>query len=92
MQPVRNLKCEIIHRAIWLASETDGWVRAGRRDPAGSSGRYVGQETDARVIWQVCEAVDLDIAYAHFFPGGFTQHTGAAPQSDFVQCAVTIRF
>lgn len=91
-QPAKNLKCELIHRAIWLASDTDSWVRADRRDPTGGSGSYVGQETDARIIWQVCPSFDIDIAYAHFFPGSFTDRTGPSPQGDFVQIAATVRF
>ena len=91
-QPARGVRCEVIHRAIWLASETDSWVRAERRDPTGGSGRYVGQETDARIIWQVSPAVEIDLAYAHFFPGSFARRTGNAPQGDFVQIAATVRF
>ena len=83
--PVKQVKCELIHRAIWLASDTDAWIRADRRDPTGSSGSYIGQETDARIVWQVCENFDLDLAYAHFFPGSFVNKTGASPASDFVQ-------
>jgi len=91
-QPASHVRCEVIHRAIWLASDTDSWVRAERRDPAGGSGSFVGQETDARIIWQVCPAVEIDIAFAHFFPGSFTERTGNAPESDFVQITATVRF
>lgn len=91
-QPVKNLKCEIIHRAIWLASDTDAWVRGLRRDKTGGSGSYVGQEFDARLSWQVCKNFELDLAYAHFFPGSFVDSTGASPQGDFVQIAGTLRF
>lgn len=92
VQPAKGLRCEFIHRVIWLASDSDAWVRAERRDPTGNSGRYVGQETDARIIWQLCERFDLDLAYGHLFPGSFAEHTGAAPDSDFVQIAATLRF
>jgi len=90
--PAKNLKCELIHRAIWLASDTDVWVRSLRRDNTGGSGTYVGQETDVRLIWQVCQNFDIDLAYAHFFPGSFVDNTGLSPQSDFVQIAGTLRF
>ncbi|MEO6741857.1 MAG: alginate export family protein [Chthoniobacteraceae bacterium] len=92
IRPAKGVKCEVIHRAVWLASDTDSWVRANRRDSTGRSGSYVGQETDARVIWQVCERFELDLAYAHFFPGSFTNRTGPAPGSDFVQIAATLKF
>jgi hypothetical protein len=90
--PAKKLKCELIHRAIWLASDTDAWVRGLRRDNTGGSGTYVGQETDVRLVWQVCKNFDIDLAYAHFFPGSFVNATGASPQSDFVQIAGTLRF
>jgi len=91
-QPHKNLKCEVMHRAIWLASDTDAWVKANRRDATGSSGRFVGQEFDARLVWQLSSSCDLDMAYAHFFPGDFTQNTGASPAANFLQIAATVRF
>ncbi|WP_395740932.1 alginate export family protein [Prosthecobacter sp.] len=91
-QPVKTLKCEIIHRGIWLASSTDSWVKAGRRDATGSSGSYVGQELDLRFVWQLSSFFDIDFAYAHFFPGTFVKNTGAAPPGNFMQVAGTLRF
>lgn len=90
--PSKSIKCEICHRGIWLDSANDVWGKAARRDKTGGSGSYVGQETDARIGWQVCKNFDIDIAYAHFFPGSFVEQSGASPQSDFVQIAATIRF
>lgn len=91
-QPTKRVKCEVIHRAIWLASDSDAWVRGLRRDSTGGSGTYVGQETDVRLVWQVCKNFDIDLAYGHFFPGSFVNDTGASPPSDFVQIAGTLRF
>jgi hypothetical protein len=91
-KPGKKLKCELTHRVVWLASDTDAWIKAARRDKTGASGNYIGQETDARIIWQVCKHFDLDLAYAHFFPGSFVNNTGTAPPSDFVQIAGTLRF
>lgn len=91
-QPAKKLKCEIIHRAIWLASDTDAWVRGLRRDRTGTSGDFIGQETDIRLVWQAGKNFDLDLAYAHFFPGSFVSQTGAAPPGDFIQLAGTLRF
>jgi hypothetical protein len=90
--PLKSLKCEIMHRAFWLASDTDAWVRGLRRDSAGSSGNFIGQETDFRFVWQVHKNFDLDLAYARFWPGGFVDNTGRAPQGDFIQLAGTLRF
>lgn len=92
LQPAKSVKLEMVHRAFWLASETDAWVRAQRRDRSGASGSYLGQETDLRLVWQLHERFELDVAYAHFWPGNFVRRTGPAPQSDFIQIAGTLRF
>ena len=52
----------------------------------------MGQETDIRLVWQLCKNFDIDLAYARFFPGSLVNATGASPQSDFVQIAGTLRF
>jgi hypothetical protein len=91
-QPAPSLRCEIMVRGNWLASETDAWVRGLRQDTTGQVGSYVGLETDARVTWQVCRNFDIDVAYSHFFPGRFVADTGPSPQGDFVQIAGTLRF
>lgn len=91
-QPAPMLKCELMHRAYWLASNTDAWTRGLRRDRAGGSGSFAGQETDARLVWMIRENLDLDLAFARFWPGGFTQSTGPAPDGYFFQAAATLRF
>jgi hypothetical protein len=91
-QPVKRLRCELMHRGIWLASDTDAWVKSGRRDATGNSGSFVGQETDVRLVWQLSSCCDIDLACAHFFPGGFASGTGAAPPANFMQVAATLRF
>ena len=90
--PTQKFKCEIMHRAFWLASDTDAWVRGLRRDRTGTSGDFVGQETDIRLVWQLCKNFDFDLAYAHFWPGSFVDSTGLSPQGDFIQIAATVRF
>jgi hypothetical protein len=91
-QPMEKLRCEIIHRGIWLASEDDAWVRASRQDPAGGSGRYVGQELDLRAAWQATKHLELEAVYSCFFPGGFVDQTGPSPESHFGYLAATLRF
>lgn len=92
LQPAKSVKLEMFHRAFWLASDTDAWLRGLRRDRSGASGSYLGQETDLRLVLQLHKAFELDVAYAHFWPGSFVRRTGPAPQSDFIQIAVTLRF
>ena len=91
-KPASRVQLELMHRAYWLASDTDGWPRGLRRDPVGSSGRFIGQETDLRLVWQLGKNFDVDIAYALFWPGGFVDRTGSAPEGHFAQIAGTLRF
>lgn len=91
-QPMEKVKGEVIHRAIWLASDRDSWVRASRSDPAGSSGGYVGQELDLRAAWQATEHLEIEAVYSCFFPGGFVSATGPSPESHFGYLAATLRF
>ena len=93
VQPTKALRCEVHYRAYWLASASDEWARGGnRRDATGQSGSFVGQELDARVVWQVSKHLEMDASYAHFVPGGFVQSTGASPGAHFLQVAATLRF
>lgn len=91
-QPHEDLKCELIHRGVWLASGSDAWVRGSRVDPAGASGRYVGQELDLRASWQVCDHLEIEAVYACFFPGEFVSGTGTSPETHFGYLAATIRY
>ena len=81
-----------MRKCTWLASSTDAWVRGLRRDTTGTSGDFVGQELDARLVLQVAKNFDIDLAYAHFFPGEFVASTRPSPPSDFIQIAGTLRF
>ena len=90
--PTETLRCEIFHRGYWLASERDAWVRGLRIDPGGASGRFIGQETDLRLVWQARERLELDLACALFLPGDFVSATGSDPVASFVQLAATLVF
>lgn len=91
-QPASRLRCELCYRAFWLADSNDAWVRGLRRDATGASGSFIGQELDLRLVWQVARQFEIDLAYAHFHPGGFVDNTGDAPPSHFLQIAGTLRF
>jgi hypothetical protein len=93
VQPAKTLRCELIYRAYWLASSVDEWARGGnRRDATGRSGSFVGQELDARVVWQISKHLEMDASYGHFMPGGFVKATGAARAAHLLQVATTLRF
>ncbi len=92
IQPTDRLRAELIMRAFWLASDQDAWVRGLRIDDQGGSGSFVGQELDLRVSYAVWRWVDLEVVYAHFFPGSFIANTGPNPQSSFTYFQAILRF
>jgi hypothetical protein len=92
-QPTKSVRAELMHRTYWLACASDRWARgANRQDPSGQGGSFVGQEFDARLVWQISRHFDIDAAYAHFIPGRFVHSTGPSPDADFLQVAATLRF
>ena len=91
-QPAKTVRCEVIHRLNWLASDVDAWPRSGRRDISGASGSYIGQELDLRASWQIQQNWELEGVFGHFFPGDFTQATGAAPDSNIGYVQATYHF
>jgi hypothetical protein len=93
LQLAKPVRFEMMYRTYWLASASEGWARGGnRRNPSGAGGSFVGQELDARIVWQISRHFDIDGAYAHFIPGRFVHSTGPAPDADFFQLAATLRF
>ena len=94
--PLRLTHAEFQYHAFWLSEEKDGWFNAGlaqiRRDPTGSSGKFVGHEVDFTFKYPlVTPFAVLWVGYSHFFPGDFVRETGDEPGRDFVfsQLAVT---
>ncbi len=83
LKPGSTLQLEGGYGAFWLASDTDSWSNASRRDRSGQSGDFIGQEIDGRVRWRAHPLLEVISGYAHFFPGGFTRNTGPSPQGDF---------
>jgi hypothetical protein len=90
LQPRRNLAIDFGYSAYWLASKTDSWRNAGLRDPAGDSGRFLGQELDARAIWKIHARAQAILGYAHFLPGAFTSAQGKGRDSDFFYLEVSL--
>lgn len=90
LQPRRNLAIDFGYGAYWLASKTDAWRNAGLRDPGGNSGRFMGQELDARAIWKIHARARATLGYAHFLPGEFPRARGKGRDSDFFYLEVSL--
>lgn len=80
----------------WLASAFDGLYNAGgvliARDVTGRSGKRVGQELNAEVMWTPSRHWALGAGAAHLFPGGFVRKAspGAAYTSGYVTVQLTL--
>jgi len=92
LRPREKLRIDTSYGGYWLASDSDAWPDIGRRDRTGRSGDFVGQELEMRARYQLTSYAELEVGYAHFFPGSFVEHTGPADDSDFfyVQTAITL--
>lgn len=80
LRPTRNVSGFIVHRSYWLAQPKDTWVGSGLRDPSGRSGRFIGQQLEARVRWKAIPGqVSLEAGWAHLFKGTFAKNAPGAP-------------
>lgn len=90
---------------FWLAEREDGWFNAGkgqiRRDPTGSSSKFVGSELDFHFKYTIVEIGQgvsgpqrlwLWAGYSHFFPGSFVRNTGSSPDRDFAYAQMELEF
>lgn len=92
VQPSGRIRSELIHRVVWLESDTAPWQRGARVDRTGQAGGFVGQELDARISYAFYRWLDAEVAYALFLPGSFVANTGRSPLSSFNYVQLTLRF
>ena len=71
------------YHAAHLASETDSWVIARRRDPTGQSGDFIGHVLDARArYWVVPKRLRLEIGASGLIYGEFAKNVPDGPEGD----------
>lgn len=71
------------YHAAHLASDTDSWVIARRRDPTGKSGHFIGHVLDARArYWLVPDSLRLEIGASGLVYGAFAQDVPGGPDGD----------
>lgn len=79
-KPHPTITSFIAYRAYWLASSRDAWTTSGVRDVTGATGRFLGQQIELRVRWDVVPAnIRFEGGVAHLFTGEFAQD---APNSN----------
>ncbi|MCI4645724.1 MAG: alginate export family protein [Hyphomonadaceae bacterium] len=71
------------YHAAFLASETDSWVIARRRDPTGQSGDFIGHTLDGRArYWLVPDSLRLEIGASALIYGDFAKNVPGGPEGD----------
>ncbi|MEO1643486.1 MAG: alginate export family protein, partial [Pseudomonadota bacterium] len=84
------------YHAAYLASETDSWVIARRRDPSGQSGDFIGHVLDGRArYWVVPDSVRLELGASALIYGEFAENVPDGPEGGgtlFGYAQVTVNF
>lgn len=71
------------YHAAYLASETDSWVIARRRDATGQSGDFIGHTLDARArYWVVPDSLRFEIGGSALIYGEFAEDVPNGPNGD----------
>lgn len=90
-QPHEKVRVDGGYSIYWLASDTDSFVNAKLRDSTGNSGSSIGQELDLRIRIEVDKRIDLNVGYAYFLPGNFTEKLGKGKETHFAYAEATFR-
>jgi hypothetical protein len=73
----------LYYHAAHLASDTDAWVIAQRRDPAGTSGSFIGHVLDERARhWVVPDRLRFEVGASGLIYGEFAKTVPGAPEGD----------
>ena len=94
-QFVDSLKLRVSFYEFWRESLEDAvYTSSGTvlRASGTSNARYIGNELDFLVNWQIDRHLSTYMGYSHFFPGGFISQTGSSQGIDFFYTAVTCTF
>ena len=72
----------VMYRALWLASRTDSFGSTGVRDASGQSGRFAGNQIEARYRRTlVPDMLHVDTGVAYLAKGRFLKQAPNAPQT-----------
>jgi hypothetical protein len=91
--PHRTVDAIAAYRLHWLASARDAWAAAKLKDPSGQSGKFIGQQIEARVRWHVYpKNLSFDAGAAYLIKGEFATDApdGSSASPLFVYTQMTI--
>lgn len=84
------------YHAAYLASDTDSWVIARRRDQTGQSGDFIGHVLDARArYWVVPDSLRFELGASALVYGEFADTVPDGPSGDgslFTYAQLTFQF
>ena len=96
IDPMGRWDARAYYSAAFLASDTDSWVVARLRDPAGQSGDFIGHAIDSRVrYWLVPDSVRLELGASALLYGEFAKNVPGGPDGDrtlYGYGQVTVKF
>ncbi len=80
LKPRSGISVMTGYRLLWLASARDAWTTAGLSDPSGASGRYLGEQLEARLrVEAIPKRLRLEVGGAVLTHGEFQQRAAGAP-------------
>lgn len=95
LEPDPRWRVMLAHRLVYLESDQDAWTSAGIVDPAGASGRYVGQTSEFSVSYEILpKNLWIEVGAQHLFAGSFVEDApNASGQDDptYVYLQTTLR-
>jgi hypothetical protein len=95
-KPRSDVTGMVAYRGFWLAAKKDAWTTSGVVDPAGDSGRFIGQQLEFSLRWDVLPGnLQLETGYAHLFAGKFIDtapNSNRQGDSDYVYTQATVKF
>ena len=89
----KKAKLKLEYHHFRLAQSKDGWSHnpSFYRDPTGSSGKEMGHEFDAVLVYKLTKHHELQVGYGHFWPGEFVKKRASEKESNwfFVQYKIS---
>jgi len=80
--PSTRVDLMLSYRLLWLAEATDAFAGTGVRDASGGSGRFAGQQVDARVrTWIVPQRLRFEVDGVWLAKGRFLREAPNAPHT-----------
>ena len=97
VKPYKTVTAFAGHRLFWLADSHDTWTTSGVKDASGHAGKFIGNQLEANVVWNVIPtSVTLEAGWAYLFKGRFARSAPNAPtnqdDSSFFYAQTVLRF